>query len=107
MNYQCIDRIAALGLIHEEQATVVDIRDPASFASGHIVGARRLDSRNVADFLATADPSVPVIVCCYHGHSSQGAAQFLAEQGLRRCYSLDGGFAEWRLARHPEESSGR
>ncbi len=103
MDYRRIDQAAALEMIRSENATVVDIRDPASFQSGHIAGALRLDNRNVADFIATADRASPVIVCCYHGNTSQGAARFLAEQGFERCYSLDGGFKGWRLADNPEE----
>jgi thiosulfate sulfurtransferase len=38
----------------------------------------------------------PVIVCCYHGISSQQAAQFLIHQGFEEVYSLDGGFEAWR-----------
>jgi thiosulfate sulfurtransferase len=39
---------------------------------------------------------VPVIVCCYHGVSSQQAAQFLIHQGFENVYSMDGGFEAWR-----------
>jgi thiosulfate sulfurtransferase len=34
-------------------------------------------------------------VVCYHGHSSQGAAQFMLQQGFAEVYSMDGGFTEW------------
>lgn len=103
MSFQRIDSAAALAMIRDEDAVVVDIRDPAAFGSGHIVGALRLDNRNVAEFIANADRAAPVIVCCYHGNTSQGAARFLAGQGFERCYSLDGGFKGWRLAGHPQE----
>ena len=38
----------------------------------------------------------PVVVVCYHGNSSQGAAQYLAQQGFEQVYSMDGGFESWR-----------
>lgn len=89
-------------LIDDEGAAVVDIRDPESFAAGRMEGARHLDGAGLADFLAGADPAVPVVVCCYHGHSSQGAAAMLAEHGLESVYSLDGGFAGWAV-RWPDD----
>ena len=103
MNFQRIDAEAALQLMHSENVIVVDIRDPASYASGHIAGARRLDNQTVEAFITDTDRASPVIVCCYHGNASQQAAQFLAQQGFERCYSLDGGFKGWRLAGHPED----
>ncbi len=77
-------------------AGLVDIRDPQSYEAGHIPSARRLDNDNLPQFLASADKSVPLIVCCYHGNSSQPAAAFLADTGFSEVYSLDGGFELWR-----------
>ncbi|MBA1273388.1 thiosulfate sulfurtransferase GlpE [Stutzerimonas azotifigens] len=77
-------------------AVVVDIRDPQSFASGHIAGATHLDNHSLPDFIAAADFDQPLIVTCYHGHSSQSAAAYLAHQGFSDVYSLDGGFELWR-----------
>ncbi|TLX57848.1 thiosulfate sulfurtransferase GlpE [Stutzerimonas nosocomialis] len=77
-------------------AVVVDIRDPQSFANGHIAGATHLDNHSLPDFIAGADFDQPLIVTCYHGHSSQSAAAYLAHQGFSDVYSLDGGFELWR-----------
>lgn len=77
--------------------TIVDIRDPASFQSGHIPGAMHLSNESIAEFLREADFDAPVVVCCYHGISSQQAAQFLISQDFTEVYSLDGGFTDWQL----------
>ena len=77
---------------------IVDIRDPQSYSMGHIPSAFLLDNNNVAQYIAAADLSKPLVVCCYHGNSSQGAAQYLAEQGFSDVYSLDGGFEIWKVA---------
>ncbi|MCY1435470.1 Thiosulfate sulfurtransferase GlpE [compost metagenome] len=82
--------------LREQGAVVVDIRDPQSFALGHISGSRHLDNHSLADFIAKADFDKPLIVSCYHGNSSQGAAAYLAHQGFAEVYSLDGGFELWR-----------
>lgn len=86
----------AQAMLHEQRAQLVDIRDAASFAQGHINGAQRIDNNSLTKFLEGADKSTPLIVCCYHGISSQNAAQFFCEQGFAEVYSLDGGFEGWK-----------
>jgi thiosulfate sulfurtransferase len=88
--------------LREQGAVVVDIRDPQSFALGHISGSHHLDNHSLADFIAKADFDKPLIVSCYHGNSSQGAAAYLAHQGFAEVYSLDGGFELWRSL-YPDE----
>ncbi|SEL50260.1 thiosulfate sulfurtransferase [Colwellia chukchiensis] len=84
-------------LLKDDSHLVVDIRDPASFQAGHIPNAVHLSNENLADFLRDADLDAPVVVCCYHGISSQQAAQFLISQDFTDVYSLDGGFTDWQL----------
>ncbi len=79
-----------------EEVVVVDIRDPGSFSAGSIKGSLLLNNDNVQLFIEQTDKSKPVIVCCYHGNSSQSAAQFLAEQGFGDTYSLQGGYELWK-----------
>jgi thiosulfate sulfurtransferase len=89
------EQVAAL---REQGGVVVDIRDAQSFADGHIAGSLRLDNHSLPDFIATADFDLPLIVTCYHGHSSQSAAAYLVHQGFAEVYSLDGGFELWRTS---------
>lgn len=74
---------------------IADIRDPAAFAKGRMAGAVRLDNNNVSEFVLHGEFDQPLIVCCYHGISSQPAAEYLASQGFEQVYSLDGGFEAW------------
>lgn len=61
---------------------IVDIRDPQSFANGHMPDATQLNNDNFAAFVQQTPKDTPVVVVCYHGVSSQQAAQVIAEQGL-------------------------
>ncbi|MCO4763011.1 MAG: thiosulfate sulfurtransferase GlpE [Myxococcales bacterium] len=81
-----------------QSVVILDVRDPDSFSRGHIAGATRLHNANAATWVAQADKAAKTVVCCYHGHSSQGAAQFLAEQGFGDVYSLDGGMGQWAMS---------
>ncbi|MCL1142750.1 thiosulfate sulfurtransferase GlpE [Shewanella gaetbuli] len=74
---------------------IVDIRDAATFNAGHIQGSVNLTNENIASWMADADMDAPLVVVCYHGISSQGAANYLIEQGFDDVYSLDGGYTAW------------
>jgi len=84
------------GVLTTGTHVVLDIRDPASFKSSHIPGAIHLSNDSMAEFLREADFDAPTVVCCYHGISSQQAAQFLVGQDFTDVYSLDGGFTDWQ-----------
>ena len=90
------------GLLKEDTPVIVDIRDPASFQANRIPGAIHLTNENISDFLREADLDAPTIVCCYHGISSQQAAQFLVGQDFSDVYSLDGGFTQWQ-SQYPQD----
>lgn len=94
--YARIDPQDARQLI-QTPVCIADIRDKQSFCAGHITGAVHLSNDNLADFLSQQAREQPVLVCCYHGNSSQGAAQFLAEQGFESTFSLNGGYSQWAL----------
>ena len=68
-----IDVHQAKQLEENDSATIVDIRDPASFNAGHIPNAIHLSDGTVDQFLIDTDKNKPLVVYCYHGISSQGA----------------------------------
>lgn len=90
--------------LREQGAAVVDVRDPESFARVHISGSQHLDNHSLHDFIRAADLDQPLLVVCYHGNSSQGAAAYLVSQGFSEVYSLDGGIEAWQ-ADYPGEVS--
>ena len=104
MKYQRVSVNDAKQLLEEKSATLIDIRDEQSFQASHITDSQHIDNHSVADFMEAADKNLPLIVCCYHGNSSQSAAQFFAEQSFVEVYSLDGGFEAWQST-FPEHCS--
>ncbi|MBY6019396.1 thiosulfate sulfurtransferase GlpE [Ferrimonas balearica] len=97
--YQCLPLPQFDTLLAERPAQIVDIRDPNAFAAGHIPGAQHLHNGNLAEFILNAEFDEPLVVCCYHGISSQSAAAYLAEQGFEEVYSLDGGYEGYAKAK--------
>lgn len=85
----------AKDMIDAGAVTLIDIRDEASFGAGHISSSLHVDHQSVQGFIQDADLDIPLIVCCYHGNSSQSAAQFFVEKDFSDVYSLDGGYSVW------------
>lgn len=106
--FECINVADAHQKLQEKEAVLVDIRDPQSFAMGHAVQAFHLTNDTLGAFMRDNDFDTPVMVMCYHGNSSKGAAQYLLQQGYDVVYSIDGGFEarnvsfpqRWRTARN-------
>ena len=84
-------------VLADKSHVIVDIRDEKSFVSGRITDAIHLSNESLGDFIREADLDAPVVVCCYHGMSSQQAAQFLVSQDFTDVFSLDGGFTQWQV----------
>jgi len=94
MNYKRINAEQCKQLMQESH-TLLDIRDPQSFSQGHIDGALHMEEINLETFVEEHPKQKPLIICCYHGNSSQSAAAYFAEKGLENVYSLDGGYEGW------------
>lgn len=97
MNYKCLSIDEAKALIDSRDVTLADVRDAQSFLAGNIDNAINVSDATVEDFLAATDMDRPLIVYCYHGNSSKGAAEFFHSRGYDEVYSMDGGYEEWRL----------
>ena len=95
-NIRQIDTHQTNEILKEGSGTIVDIRDPDSFAMGHIPTALPLNAQNLEQMIEKLDPNKTLIVCCYHGISSQGAAAYLTSRGFKEVYSLIGGYEAWQ-----------
>ncbi|HAV1389994.1 TPA: thiosulfate sulfurtransferase GlpE [Vibrio parahaemolyticus] len=99
--FQHIDVQGAQALLEQGEAKLVDIRDPQSFAVAHGESAYHLTNDTIVAFMEDVEFEQPILVMCYHGISSQGAAQYLVNQGFEQVYSVDGGFEAWQRAQLP------
>ena len=102
--YKRISITDAKTFLDDGTAQIVDIRDEESFLLGRIPHSQHLTPVNLQVFLESADLDKPLLVCCYHGNSSQPTAQFLYEKGFEDVYSIDGGFEAWK--QHYEVEAG-
>jgi rhodanese-related sulfurtransferase len=86
-------------------AVVLDVRDAAEFASGHIPNARHIP-------LAELDKRVnelakfkekPIIISCKDGIRAGQAMRMLIKNQFTQVYQLKGGITAWREASLPLE----
>ena len=84
--------------VENDTANVLDIRDPMTFAMGHIPKSTNLTQENSEQCLTSLDKEKTLVVCCYHGISSQGAAAQFMQMGFKDVHSMIGGFEAWQHA---------
>jgi rhodanese-related sulfurtransferase len=85
--------------------TIIDVRTPGEYASGHLPGAHNVPLDRVkeaADTLRAAAARGPLLVVCASGARSANACAQLASLGIEAA-SLEGGTAAWAAAGHPVE----
>ncbi len=96
---------AAVQLINREKAVVLDVRDAAEFASGHLVGSRHiaLDGLDAKLGGAVKNKALPLILVCQTGARSGRAVAVAKKLGYAQAQSLAGGLAAWKAANMPLE----
>lgn len=102
-----VDTLQATLLMNKEDALVVDVREAADFAAGHIIGARHIPHAEVDARAADLkrNKTKPVIVSCATGTRSAAAVAAFKKHGFEKVFSLNGGIAAWKQAGLPTEKS--
>ncbi|MEI7444770.1 MAG: rhodanese-like domain-containing protein [Burkholderiales bacterium] len=86
-------------------AVVVDVREPAEFAAGHVIDSRNIPVAQIASRAGELPANKPVIVMCASGSRSTRAAAALRKAGRADVFCLDGGIAGWQQAGLPVKKS--
>jgi glyoxylase-like metal-dependent hydrolase (beta-lactamase superfamily II)/rhodanese-related sulfurtransferase len=93
----------ASGWLTQHQALVLDVREPAEYAAGHLPGARSIPQAELALQLESLPRDRDLLVVCESGTRSVRAARFLRQMGFDQVTNLAGGTAAWRAAKLPIE----
>jgi len=92
-----VDRLPLIGAESLGEARVLDIRQTAEFAAGHVPGAVHIELGDIA--VRAGDlPRGPMVVMCGHGERAMSAASLLARAGHHGLAVLDGGPDQWSAA---------
>jgi sulfur-carrier protein adenylyltransferase/sulfurtransferase len=74
---------------------LVDVREPAEWAQGHLDGARLVPLASLAGAIPGLDRSRELVVYCRSGARSAAAVRQLQAAGVARARSLAGGILRW------------
>ena len=91
-------------LMDDLAMTVLDVRQPAEWAEGHIPGARFITGAEIPERLNEVSTTEPLAVVCGSGYRSAVIASFLRAHGHNDVRSVIGGMSAWRNAGLPTES---
>lgn len=90
------------GLEREPELTVLDVRQPAEWTSGHIPRARHISGGELPQRLEKLTQDLPkdkpVAVICGSGYRSSVFASLLKRHGYRRVHNVLGGMMGWKNA---------
>jgi sulfur-carrier protein adenylyltransferase/sulfurtransferase len=78
-----------------DDVTILDVRQPKEYATGHIPGAVLAPLPDLTDHMERLNRDNPVLVYCAVGGRSRVAAQLLSGQGFKNIINLSGGFKSW------------
>ena len=100
-----VSTLDATRLINQKDAPLLDVREPAEFAAGHILGAKNMPLAQIGARAAEFDKwkAKPVIVYCDSGSRATSAMPLLKQRGIAEVYNLSGGFPAWQQAGLPVE----
>lgn len=89
--------------INRGKTTLLDVRDAAEFALGHLRDAKNIPLAELAARAGDVDKSKArtIVVICQTGARADKAARLLAKAGYTDVVSLDGGQAAWVAAGLP------
>lgn len=90
-------------MINREDAVVLDVREAAEFAHGHIPNSRHIPLGQLEKRLTELEKlkEKPLIVNCASGNRSGAACATLRRHGFARVVNLSGGVAAWDQAGLP------
>jgi len=92
--------LAAFAAAHRDGATVIDVREPFEYVTGHVPRAALIPMGRLASRLADLPRGRPVFLICASGNRSLAAADYLARAGVD-AWSVAGGTGAWSRAGHP------
>jgi rhodanese-related sulfurtransferase len=86
--------IAALEQELRDGATLLDVREPAEYAAGHVPGARLVPMGQLPARLGELDRDSRVLVICASGNRSSAMTDLLVQQGFD-AVNVAGGTGAW------------
>ncbi len=93
----------ATRLQNDGDALFLDVRDNQQFKNGHLIDAKNIPIKGLADKSSELSKykQKPIIVYCENGMRAGKACSVLRKAGFTDLYTLNGGIAAWEKANLP------
>lgn len=100
-----IGTLDATRLMNQGSTLILDVRDGAEYASGHLPRARHIPLNELSKRMDEIGKykDKPVLVTCKTGPRAGAATRLLKQAGFTAVYQLKGGLAAWQQASLPVE----
>ena len=85
---------------YADGATVIDVREPMEYVSGHVPGVPLIPMGQLPSRLDEVAKDGPVYVVCASGHRSRSVAAFLEQHGYD-AVNVEGGTHAWVRSGRP------
>ena len=102
---QDLGTLEATRLMNQGNVLVLDVRDEAEYAAGHLPRARHIPLKDLSSRVGEIAKfkARPVLVTSKPGTRGGAACRFLKQAGFTNVFQLRGGFPAWQQASLPLE----
>ena len=88
--------VAEATRLRDAGAFILDVREPAEWASFHLAGATLIPLGSLPSRLNEVPRDKPVVVVCLSGHRSLQGRDILLQAGFTQVTTLSGGLMAWQ-----------
>ncbi len=98
-----LDPTAAIRLMNNNDAVILDVRESKDFDEGHIKNAKNIPLMSIKDKLdqISSDKSRAILTYCRSGNISGKACSILKKSGFSNVHNISGGITNWQDANLP------
>ncbi len=84
-------------LSNAEDALLLDIRTPADFKAGRVIGSKNIPFADLTKRMSELEKhkNKPIVIICKTGQTASGAANLLKKAEYTNVSRMAGGMAEW------------
>jgi len=98
-----VDVASAKELIKDSTVTILDVRTPGEYATGHIKRSKLIPVAELAARISELESlkDKPILVYCHSGNRSLSASHILSKHGFTKVSNLRGGITAWTAGGNP------
>lgn len=95
--YKAVSPLLAVSKMNDDSTVIIDVRESAEFAGGHIENAVNMPLSKLTEELPklAQHKKTPVLVACQTGTRASSAGNALAKAGFEHVFVITGGMQAW------------